>query len=183
MVARRAIKGPRLAIWTEPPVRKRICILLLASFALTGCSQSWEQERLASPAGGTGLMVDGNVAEGPMAVSSISQLPSHDSAGAVAPFGAQGTAAAYEYLSGYKVGAGDRLTIRVAGESDITADYLVDGSGNISLPYIQTVHIAGMTTPQVEKLITAQAAQWLSARSQGLGSGNGAAPLLHLWAR
>jgi polysaccharide export outer membrane protein len=155
MVARRAIKGPRLAIGTEP-VRKRICILLLASFALSGCSQSWEQDRVASPAGGTGLMVDGSVAEGPMAVSSISQLPSHDSAGVVAPFGAQGTAAAYEYLSGYKVGAGDRLTIRVAGESDITADYLVDGSGNISLPYIQTVHIAGMTTPQVEKLITAR---------------------------
>ena len=80
----------------------------------------------------------------------------HDSAGAVAPFGAQGTAAAYEYQSGYKVGAGDRLTIRVAGESDLTADYLVDGSGNISLPYIQTVQIAGMTTPQVEKVITAR---------------------------
>jgi polysaccharide export outer membrane protein len=74
----------------------------------------------------------------------------------VAPFGAQGTAAAYEYQSGYKVGAGDRLTIRVAGESDLTADYLVDGSGNISLPYIQTVQIAGMTTPQVEKVITAR---------------------------
>ena len=137
-------------------MRKRICIILLASFALTGCSQSWKQAIVASPAGGTGLMADGSVAEGPAAVSSISQLPSHDSAGVVAPFGAQGTAAAYEYQSGYKVGAGDRLTIRVAGESDLTADYLVDGSGNISLPYIQTVHIAGMTTPQVEKLITAR---------------------------
>jgi polysaccharide export outer membrane protein len=137
-------------------VRKRICILLLASLALSGCSQSWERADLASPAGGTGVMADGSIAEGPTAVSSISQLPSRDSAGAVAPFGAQGTAAAYEYMSGYKVGAGDRLTIRVAGESDLTADYLVDGSGNISLPYIQTVYIAGMTTPQVEKLVTAR---------------------------
>jgi polysaccharide export outer membrane protein len=138
------------------PVRKRICILLLSSFALAGCSQSWEQAGIAAPPGGTGLMADGSIAEGPTAVSSISQLPSHDAAGAVAPFGAQGTAAAYEYQSGYKVGAGDKLTIRVAGESDLTADYLVDGSGNISLPYIQTVHIAGMTTPQVERLITAR---------------------------
>lgn len=137
-------------------VRKRICILILASFTLSGCSQSWDQAGLASPAGGTGLMADGTIAEGPGAVSSISQLPSRDSAGAVAPFGAQGTAAAYEYLTGYKVGAGDRLTIRVAGESDLTADYLVDGSGNISLPYIQTVYIAGMTTPQVEKLVTSR---------------------------
>ena len=123
---------------------------------LSGCSKSWKQQIVASPAGGTGVMANGLVAEGPTAVSSVSQLPSHDTAGAVAPFGAQGTAAAYEYRSGYKVGAGDRLTIRVAGESDLTADYLVDGSGNISLPYIQTVHIAGMTTPQVEKLITAR---------------------------
>ena len=129
-------------------MRKRICILLLASFMLSGCSQSWDQAGIASPPGGTGLMADGSIAEGP--ASSISKLPSHDSAGVVAPFGAQGTAAAYEYKSGYKVGAGDRLTGRVAGESDLTADYLVDGSGNISLPYIQTVHIAGMTTPQVE---------------------------------
>lgn len=137
-------------------MRKRICILILASVALSGCSQSWDQAGLVSPAGGTGLMADGTIAEGPGAVSSISQLPSRDSAGAVAPFGAQGTAAAYEYLTGYKVGAGDRLTIRVAGESDLTADYLVDGSGNISLPYIQTVNIAGMTTPQVEKIITSR---------------------------
>ena len=137
-------------------MRKRICIILLASLVLTGCSRSGKQAIVASPAGGTGVMANGRVAEGPKAVSSVSQLPSHDSAGVVAPFGAQGTAAAYEYQSGYKVGAGDQLTIRVAGESDLTAEYLVDGSGNISLPYIQTVHIAGMTTPQVEKLITAR---------------------------
>ena len=137
-------------------VRKRICILMLVFLSLSACSQTWEQASPASPAGGTGLMADGSIAEGPDAVSSISQLPSHSSAGAVAPFGAQGTAAAYEYLSGYKVGAGDRLTIRVAGENDLTADYLVDGSGNISLPYIQTVHISGMTTPQVERLITSR---------------------------
>ena len=137
-------------------MRKRICILLLATLALTGCAQTWDQAGPASPAGGTGLMADGSIAEGPAAVSSISQLPSHDSAGAVAPFGTQGTAAAYEYLSGYKVGAGDRLTIRVAGESDLTGDYVVDGSGNISLPYVQSVHIAGMTTPQVERLVAAR---------------------------
>lgn len=137
-------------------MRKRSCILFLVALALGGCAQTWEQSGPVSPAGGTGLMVDGNIAEGPVAVSSISQLPSHDSAGVVAPFGTQGTAAAYEYLTGYKVGAGDRLTIRVAGESDLTADFLVDGSGNISLPYIQTIHIAGMTTPQIEKLVTSR---------------------------
>jgi polysaccharide export outer membrane protein len=136
------------------PVRKRLFILIVSSLALGGCSQTWEQNGPASPPGGTGLMIDGTVSQGPDAVSSVSELPSHDSAGIVAPFGAQGTAASYEYLSGYRIGAGDRLTIRVAGESDISSDYLVDGSGDISLPYIQTVHIGGLTAPQIEQLIS-----------------------------
>ncbi len=135
-------------------MRKRLFILIVSSLALGGCSQTWEQNGPASPPGGTGLMIDGTVSQGPDAVSSVSELPSHDSAGIVAPFGAQGTAASYEYLSGYRIGAGDRLTIRVAGESDISSDYLVDGSGDISLPYIQTVHIGGLTAPQIEQLIS-----------------------------
>lgn len=135
-------------------MRKRFYIFLLTSLVLGGCAQTWEQNEPSSPPGGTGLMLDGNIANGPEAVSSITELPSHSAAGIVAPFGSQGTAASYEYLSGYRVGAGDRLTIRVAGEADISADYLVDGSGDISMPYIQTVHIGGLATPQIEHLIT-----------------------------
>lgn len=135
-------------------MRKRFYIFLLTSLVLGGCAQTWEQNEPSSPPGGTGLMLDGNIANGPEALSSITELPSHSAAGIVAPFGSQGTAASYEYLSGYRVGAGDRLTIRVAGEADISADYLVDGSGDISMPYIQTVHIGGLATPQIEHLIT-----------------------------
>ena len=119
---------------------------------LTGCAEDWERQASA-PAGGTGIGMSGKVAQGDAAVSSVSQLPASDSVGAVEPFGTQGKAAAYEYSTGYRVGAGDRLTIRVAGETDLTADYLVDGSGNISMPYIQTVNIAGLTSGQIEKLI------------------------------
>ncbi len=135
-------------------MRKRLCIFLLSSFALSGCSQTWEQYRPASPPGSTGLVADGTLVEGPNAVSSVSELPSHSTEGIVAPYGSKGTAAAYEYLTGYRVGAGDRLTIRVAGETDLTADYLVDGSGDISMPYIQTVHIGGLSTSQIEHMIT-----------------------------
>lgn len=99
-------------------------------------------------------MADGTLAEGRDAVSSVSVLPVRDVRGAIDPYGTQGKAAAYEYGAGYRVGAGDRLTIRVAGEADLTADYLVDGSGNISMPFIQTISVAGMTTGQIEKLIT-----------------------------
>jgi polysaccharide biosynthesis/export protein len=101
-------------------------------------------------------VTDGALVEGTNAVSSVSELPSHGADGIVAPYGSQGTAAAYEYLSGYRVGAGDRLTIRVAGESDLTADYLVDGSGDISMPYVQTIHIGGLSTSQVEHLIVSR---------------------------
>src|SRR5436189_3603504 len=45
------------------PVRKRICILLLASFALSGCSQSWDRAGVASPPCGTRLMADGSLLE------------------------------------------------------------------------------------------------------------------------
>ncbi len=101
-------------------------------------------------------MADGTLAEGSDAVSSVSELPVRSTHGAVDPYGTQGKAAAYEYGIGYRVGAGDRLTIRVAGEADLTADYLVDGSGNISMPFIQTIPVAGMTTAQIEKLISAR---------------------------
>jgi polysaccharide biosynthesis/export protein len=141
--------------WIKP-VRKRFCFLLMSSLALSGCSQTWEQYSPASPPGSTGLVADGSLVEGPDAVSSVSQLPSHSNSGIVAPYGSKGTAAAYEYLSGYRVGAGDRLTIRVAGEPDLTSDYLVDGSGDISMPFVQTIHIGGLSTQQVEQMITSR---------------------------
>jgi polysaccharide biosynthesis/export protein len=121
---------------------------------LAGCSQTWEETKPSAPPGGIGVLSDGTVSDG--AVSSVSQLPARDSAGAVEPYGTQGKAAAYEYSTGYKVGAGDRLTIRVAGEADLTADYLVDGSGNISMPFVQTISIAGLTTARIEMLVAAR---------------------------
>ena len=87
-------------------------------------------------------------------VASVTRLPARNGMGAVDPFGSSGKSAAYEYASGYRVGAGDRLTIRVAGEPDLTADYIVDGSGNISMPYVQSLAVAGSSTPRIEAMIT-----------------------------
>ncbi len=131
----------------------RNALLAILMLPLAACSQGWEPPYPESLPGGTGILADGTLAEGPQAVSSVSQLPARDAHGAIPPFGAQGTAAAYEFLSGYRVGAGDRLTVRVAGEADLTAEYLVDGSGNISLPYVQTINIAGLTAAQIERVI------------------------------
>jgi polysaccharide biosynthesis/export protein len=131
----------------------RFLLALLIALPLAGCSKGWDDTQPSSLPGGTGITADGQVAEGPAAISSVTQLPAFDRRGAIEPFGSKGTAAAYEFSTGYRVGAGDRLTVRVAGEPDLSSEYLVDGAGTISLPYIQTITIAGMTASEIEKLI------------------------------
>jgi polysaccharide biosynthesis/export protein len=134
----------------------RFGVVILCAFSLTACVDDWASKAPLSPPGGTGLLVDGTLAEGPGAVSSVSRLPAGNQIGPVSPFGTRGTAAAYEYQTGYRVGAGDKLSIRVAGEADLTGEFPVDASGAISLPYVQSATVAGMSTPQIEQLITAR---------------------------
>jgi polysaccharide export outer membrane protein len=133
-------------------VRMRFIVLIAFSAALGGCTHDWDT--VSSPPGGTGVTVARQVEEGETAFSSVSQLPTHNSMGAVDPYGTKGKAAAYEFGAGYRVGAGDRLTIRVAGEPDLTADYVVDATGNISMPYVQSLAVGGSTTPRIEAMIT-----------------------------
>jgi polysaccharide biosynthesis/export protein len=131
----------------------RLSVVVLTALALSGCAQTWETDVPMAPPGGTGVMADDNLASGPEAFSSISQLPSTNDVGAVPPFATQGQAAAYEFGSGYRVGAGDRLSIRVVGEQDLTGEYVVDATGVLSMPYVQSVPVAGMNTGQIEQLI------------------------------
>ena len=132
----------------------RIWALCLAASLLSGCVDAWEANAPTSPPGGTGVLVNGTLGQGPDAVSSISQIPLANQQGSLPPFGARGHAAAYEFSSGYRVGSGDKLAIRVAGEPDLTGEFPVDASGAISMPYVQSITVAGMTTPQIEQLVT-----------------------------
>lgn len=132
----------------------RFILLIVCGLGLSACVDTWEANAPLSPPGGTGLLVDGTLAEGPEAVSSVSRLPSAGPDGPLPPFGTRGHAAAYEYQTGYRVGAGDKLSIRVAGEADLTGEFPVDASGAISLPYVQSTTVAGMSTPQIEKMIS-----------------------------
>jgi polysaccharide biosynthesis/export protein len=134
----------------------RFVYLIICAMWLSGCVDAWEANAPMSPPGGTGILVDGTLAEGTDAVSSISRLPSVGSHGPLPPFGSRGTAAAYEYQTGYRVGSGDKLSVKVAGEAELSGEYPVDASGAISVPYIQTVTVAGMTTPNIEMLLVSK---------------------------
>jgi polysaccharide biosynthesis/export protein len=135
-------------------VGMRYFYALFCCVFLSACADTWETVAPHSPAGGTGILANGTLAEGPNAVSSVSQLPAGNRQGPLPPFGTRGHSSAYEFASGYRVGSGDRLAIRVAGEADLTGEVPVDASGAISLPYVQTVTVAGMSTPQIEAMIT-----------------------------
>jgi polysaccharide biosynthesis/export protein len=141
-------------VFTVRSVGMRYICSLVCCLFLSACADTWETAVPNSPSGGTGILANGNLGEGPEAVSSISQLPSSGPQGPLPPFGTRGQAAAYEFASGYRVGSGDKLSIRVAGETDLTGEVPVDASGAISLPYVQTITVAGMSTPQIEKLLT-----------------------------
>lgn len=131
----------------------RIVSLIAVAFLLQACASTWEKDGPYSPAGGTGITAEDALVEGPDAVSSISKLPYYNEDGALPPFATQGHASAYEFASGYRVGAGDRLSIRVAGETDLTGEYVVDPSGVLSMPYVQSVPVAGLTSGDIEQLI------------------------------
>lgn len=111
---------------------------------LSGCSRSWESNPPQAGADGVAAVQTG----------SITSAPARNAQGTVPPFGASGVSAAYEFGRGYRVGAGDRLAIRVMGQQELTGVYTVDPDGNISMPLINTISVAGLSLREVERLIT-----------------------------
>ena len=79
-----------------------------------------------------------------------------------APASAQAqTLAPAEPAASYVLGPNDRIRLKVYGESDITGEYEVDNSGNVSVPLAGHLKAAGLTTRQLERSIT-------SALSKGI---------------
>jgi polysaccharide biosynthesis/export protein len=135
---------------------KRVVPVLSSALLLAGCLHESDVPLVSAPPGGTGILADDSLASGPEAFSSVSQLPTHNGVGPVSPYATQGEAAAYEFENGYRVGAGDRLSIRVVGEAELTGEYVVDATGVLSMPYVQSVPVAGFNTGQIERLIVSK---------------------------
>lgn len=135
-------------------MRHSFCYMIFAALALSGCIADGDGVGPSAAAGGIGINADGRVSQGPGTISTVGLFPVANRTGPVAPFSGRGEQAAYEFGSGYRIGSGDKLAIRVAGEPDLSGEFPVDASGAISLPYVQSVSVAGLTTPQIEGLIT-----------------------------
>jgi polysaccharide export outer membrane protein len=72
-----------------------------------------------------------------------------------APASAQAqTLAPAEPAASYVLGPNDRIRLKVYGESDITGEYEVDNSGNVSVPLAGHLKAAGLTTRELERSIT-----------------------------
>ncbi|MGE3224053.1 MAG: hypothetical protein AB7I72_08070, partial [Parvibaculaceae bacterium] len=102
-------------------MRMRFLILIGLSFLLSACAQTWEANPPEAASGGMGVMADGTVAQGPGAVASVNDLPTRTPDGIQPPYGAKGSAAAYEFDKGYRVGAGDGMTISRPREKAVLA--------------------------------------------------------------
>jgi polysaccharide biosynthesis/export protein len=63
--------------------------------------------------------------------------------------------------SSYVLGPNDRVRLKVYGEADITGEYEVDSTGQISVPLAGHIKAAGLTTKQLERAVT-------SALSKGI---------------
>jgi polysaccharide export outer membrane protein len=53
----------------------------------------------------------------------------------------------------YTLAPGDRISVTVVGQPDMSADMLVDGGGNITLPFVGSVSVRNMTVSDCETVL------------------------------
>jgi len=71
----------------------------------------------------------------------------------VATVGSWIAAPSYAADTGYVLGSGDQLKITVFGETDLSGQYEIDGSGIVAFPLVGEVKAAGGTARDLEKRI------------------------------
>jgi len=53
----------------------------------------------------------------------------------------------------YKLAPGDRITVTVFGQPEVSGDLLVDGAGNVVMPFIGSIEVKNLTVAECQKLI------------------------------
>lgn len=56
----------------------------------------------------------------------------------------------------YRLGSGDKVKLSVYGEEDLSGEFVVGGSGAVSLPLVGQVQAGGLTVPEFEKRLVKQ---------------------------
>lgn len=56
----------------------------------------------------------------------------------------------------YVLGPGDRLTVKVYSDPDMSGDYEINSAGAVAMPLVGDVKASGMTTKQLERAISAK---------------------------
>lgn len=74
----------------------------------------------------------------------------------VATVGAWVAAPSQAADTGYRLGSGDQLKITVFGETDLSGQYEIDGSGFVAFPLVGEVKAAGGTVRELEKGIASK---------------------------
>jgi polysaccharide export outer membrane protein len=64
----------------------------------------------------------------------------------------------------YRLASGDRITVVVFGQTDLSGDFTIDGGGYVQLPLIGAVPVAALTLQECEQRITARLGSGLIKR-------------------
>ena len=55
---------------------------------------------------------------------------------------------------GYTLAPGDRITVTVFGQADLSGDFLIDGAGEIQMPLLGAVHVGQSTIEECRQRLT-----------------------------
>lgn len=62
----------------------------------------------------------------------------------------------FDGVTGYRLGAGDKMRIIVFGEPDLSGEFFVDDAGSVDLPLIGDVQAGGSTVGEFEQKVVAR---------------------------
>jgi len=58
--------------------------------------------------------------------------------------------------SSYQLGAGDKLSISVFNQDDLSGEYTINGSGRFVMPFIEGIQAGGLTIPELRNVIVSK---------------------------
>ena len=96
------------------------------------------------------LAVASMLMSGPLVSATLVSRSSAASPEASPPAGSEASPIS---IDAYRLGAGDKIRVTVFGHEDLSGEFEVDGSGNVSLPLIRNIKAEGQTVGQLEQAI------------------------------